>query len=372
MDRNVAVDVCILGAGVIGLSLAWELAKRGARVQIFERDEPGQAASWAAGGMLAPFSEELPVGDLLDLACASLTCYPRFVANLIDETGIDPHLRLNGICEVAFDTTHLARLERRVAVAQRRGVAMRRLSSNDVFTFESAIAASVLGGVHCLEEGQLDNRRLVRALLAACRRRGVRIHTGTEVVALEANRRRVLGVQTVHGFSPATVVVNALGAWADTLSGIPDDARVAVSPVKGQMLALAMPHGFLRHVLWGSGIYAIPREDGRLVVGATVEDVGFDRRMTAEAIASLLRGVMHLLPGAASFALCEMWSGLRPQSGNEMPFLGATSLAGYFVATGHYRNGILLAPITAYRLADLLESGVSARTEPERATILTK
>jgi glycine oxidase len=184
-------------------------------------------------------------------------------------------------------------------------------------------------------------------------------------LAVESNPRRVLGVRTREGFIAAASVINAAGAWAGELRGVPLPAQVAVKPVKGQMLALAMPKGFLHRVVWAPGVYLIPRQDGRLVVGATVEDVGFDQRVTAGAVANLLQAALAALPGAATFALSETWTGHRPATPDGEVLLGATALDGYFVACGHYRNGILLAPITGRRIADIVLGPTTASSAPQ-------
>jgi glycine oxidase len=174
-------------------------------------------------------------------------------------------------------------------------------------------------------------------------------------VAVEANARRVLGVRGPDGFIGADAVINATGAWASELEGVPEVARVDVRPVKGQMLALGMPRGLVRRVLWVPGAYLVPREDGRLLIGATVEDAGFDVRITGAGLRSLLDAALDALPSLGDLALAETWAGLRPGSPDDLPYIGATAIEGYLVATGHHRNGILLAPATAVAIADVLE-----------------
>jgi glycine oxidase len=209
-------------------------------------------------------------------------------------------------------------------------------------------------------EGQIDNRRLGRALQAACAALAVAIDVDAGPVALEADARRALGVRTPAGFRPASAIVNATGAWAGELEGVPAEARVPVVPVKGQMLALAAPKGLVRGVLWVPGAYLVPRDDGRLLVGATVEDAGFDVRVTARGQRQLLDAALGALPSLGDSTISESWAGLRPGSPDGKPFVGATALGGYFVATGHYRNGILLTPATALAVADALEGKPAA------------
>ena len=206
----------------------------------------------------------------------------------------------------------------------------------------------------------MDNRRLGRALRAACAELDVPVDAHTGDVALEADGRRVLGVRGPAGFVPASHVVNAAGAWAGQLAGVPEGSRVAVTPVKGQMLALAMPRGFVRHTLWVPGAYLVPRDDGRLLVGATVEDAGYDVRVTASGVRSLLDAALRALPSLADLTVAETWAGLRPAPADGLPYVGETHTAGYFVASGHYRNGILLAPATAAGIADAIAGNAAA------------
>lgn len=352
-------DVVVIGAGVIGLAVAAELAARGASVQVFERDLAGHGASWAAGGMLAPFTEELPPGPLRELALRSLEMYPGYARELHEAGGVDIQLQRNGILELGFTVERLAHLRARVAALTAEGIQARMLSRDELFEREGALSARALGAVFTPGEGQVENRRLARALIATARARGVRLREQLPVQAVESNARRVLGVRTAEGFFAAGAVVNATGAWAGELAGVPEAVQARVKPVKGQMLALAMPREFLRHVVWAPGAYLIPRRDGRLVVGATVEDAGFDRRVTAGGVAQLLQAALAAVPGAATFALSETWSGHRPATRDGEPLIGATALEGYYLASGHYRNGILLAPVTGKIMADLVTANAN-------------
>jgi glycine oxidase len=347
--------IAIVGAGLIGLSIAYELARRGATVRVFEAREPARAASWAGAGMLAPYTEA-PASEVFDAFCEdSLARYPAFAAGLSERGGVDAHLRLDGILEIAFDAETRVRLRDRVAGLRERGVAARYLERDEARSLEPVLGATCRGVALCEPEGTIDNRRLGRALLGACRSLGVRLDEQTGDVALEADERRVLGVRSKLGFIPARAVVNASGAWAGALTGVPERAHIPVTPVKGQMLALAMPRRFVRRTLWVPGAYLVPRDDGRLLVGATVEPAGFDTRVTAQGMHALLDAALAALPALRDLTVAETWAGLRPGTPDGLPFIGETNLAGYFVASGHYRNGILLAPATAALVADLLE-----------------
>ncbi|MEO9171267.1 MAG: FAD-dependent oxidoreductase, partial [Candidatus Baltobacteraceae bacterium] len=225
---------------------------------------------------------------------------------------------------------------------------------------EPSLRGDVLGALVCAGEGRVDNRRLGRALVAACKARGVIILPNARDLRVECDDRRVLGVRSHLGFAPAAYVVNAAGAWASTVAGIPERFAPAVEPVKGQMLALAISKGFVRHTVWVPGAYFVPRDDGRLLIGATVERAGFNERVTASGIESLLRAALAAAPALGTFALTETWAGLRPATTDGRPVIAATELEGLFSACGHYRNGILLTPITARSIACLVEGARDA------------
>jgi len=362
--------IVVVGAGLIGLSIAYELSKRGADVRVIEAGETGRAASWAGAGMLAPFTENVVPNAFENFCAAALQAYPSFVADLQACGGVDARLRLDGIIEAAFDRADAARLDAHVAALAERNVPARRLTAREVRALEPALGPAVVAGAFKPSEGAVDNRRLGRALHAACLARGVRIDERAGEVALEADTRRALGVRTAYGFVPAQAVVNAAGAWAGALAGVPVQARVAVVPVKGQMLALAMPRAFVRHAMWVPGAYLVPRDDGRLLIGATMEDAGFDVRVTARGIGTLLDAALRALPALGDLTLAETWAGIRPGTPDGLPYIGESALSGYVIAAGHHRNGILLAPVTAQAVADILEGRSRAditRFSPQRA-----
>ncbi len=352
-------DIAIVGAGLIGTAIAYELAKRGAAVTIFDRAEPARAASWAGAGMLAPFSEDLPDPAMLELCRASFADYPAFVAALRADTGLDVHLLPHGTLHVALDRPAMAQLERLAVVYARNGGEVTILDRAGTLAREAAVSGAVVGSLFLANEAQVDNRRLGRALVAACTSRGVRFERVDEL-ALETDARRVRGLRSRHGFVPAATVINAAGAWAGALAGVPTAARVPVMPIAGEMLALAVPIPFARAMIWHGHTYLVPRDDGRLLIGATVVDRGFDARVTAGGLRTLLDAALHAAPSLANFAVVETWAGLRPGSPDQRPFLGTTPVEGYYVAAGHYRNGILLTPITARAIAELVLTGRSA------------
>lgn len=365
--------IAIIGGGLIGVGIAYELAKRGAAVSVFDLAEPARAASWAGAGMLAPFSEEMPDRALLELCRAGLDMYPAFVTELRARTGLDPHLLACGTLHIALDAAGLSALEARAPAYARNGGDVMLLDRAQTLAREASVARSVAGALFIANEAQIDNRRLGRALVAACTALGVRFERVAEL-GLETDARRVRGLRSERGFIAAPTVINAAGAWAGAIDGVPVPARVPVFPVAGEMLAIAVPHAFARALIWHGHTYLVPRGDGRLLVGATVRERGFDTRVTAAGLRDLLDAALDAAPSLGNFAVVETWAGLRPGSPDKRPYLGATHLEGYFVAAGHYRNGILLTPITARAIADLVLTGRSAvdlaafaigRTAPE-------
>ncbi len=357
-------DVAVIGAGIIGLSIAFELAARGATVRVYDTGEPAKAASWAAAGMLAPLTESIPDDAMRRLCESSLALYPSFAQTIANVSGVDPHLRLDGIITAAYGPERLEELTDRAVELQSCGRRATMLDRDETLSAEPALSRTVAGALFVEGEGQIDNRRLGRALVTACEAEGVRIQIGIESLLVECDERRALGVRTDRGFFPTGAIVNAAGAWASRIPGVPDHCIPAVYPVKGQMIAMEIPVGFVRRTTWVPGAYLVPRPDGRLLVGATAENAGYDVRVTAGGLENLLRAAVTAAPALRDFTVSEAWAGLRPGTPDERPFLGPTSLSGYYLATGHYRNGILLAPATARMIADAVETG-AAEISPE-------
>jgi glycine oxidase len=361
--RESGGDVVVLGAGLIGLAIAFELADRGASVRVFDRGEPGRGASWAGAGMLAPYTERITDESMLALCAASLAEYPGFVQRVFAASGVDARLHLNGVLYAAFDESALDALRSQAQDLRARGIACEILDRAGVLATEAWLSAGVVGGLIKNAEGYVDNRRLGRALVGACQASGVVIERSSQI-AVECDDRRVLGVATRRGFVAARAVVNACGAWATQLDGVPSPCIPPISAVKGQMIALAVPVGLARRATWVPGAYLVPRDDGRLLIGATVEPGAFDARVTARGVSELLDAALAGAPALADFTPVEHWAGLRPGTPDGLPILGPTPLDGFFLATGHYRNGILLAPATARLIANTVETGDAAGLEP--------
>jgi glycine/D-amino acid oxidase-like deaminating enzyme len=333
-------DVIIIGGGIIGLSLSIELRKQGASVLIVDRGEPGREASHAAGGMLANCGDETPA-LLQALANASADMYPEFVHELQDESGTNVDLRANGT--LLFPAPgHVAE---KIPGALPLPCPLAEL--------EPALASSPRDVIF-LKERSVCPRALTEATLKAARHRGVDISSGSTVVSVDIADGHATGVTAVKTSYKAPTVVNCAGAWAGQIP--PYD--FPVHPVKGQMLCFAMPsRELLRHVVRSPQIYLIPRSDGRLLAGATVEEAGYDKRTVPETIQRLHQAAVALLPALENAHLLEAWAGLRPGTPDNLPILGATPTPGYYVATGHFRDGILLAPVTARIMASVIAGG---------------
>jgi len=359
MDSQVAGDVLVVGGGVIGLGVAWRAAQAGMAVTVVD-PSPGRGASWAAAGMLAPVTE-VHYGEqaLLRLNLAAADRWPGFAAELEEAAGRQVGYRRCGTLTVARDTDDNAALEDLYRFQLHCGLQVERLRSRDCRRLEPGLAPSVRGGVLAPGDHQVDNRALAGALLAACERAGVRL-LADRATGLRLDGQRVTGVTVAGGGSPAAAtVVLAAGCWSRELGGLAAELLPPVRPVKGQLLHLRGPADdpLCRRNVRGLEVYVVPRADGRVVVGATVEEQGFDTRVTAGAVHDLLRAAFELLPDVAELQLVETVAGLRPGSPDNAPLLGPAGIDGLVVATGHYRNGILLAPVTADAVAELLASG---------------
>ena len=352
------IDLAVVGGGVIGLALAWRAAQRGLRVSVLERGEPGGATSWVAAGMLAPITEADP-GELalLRLGLASARAYPRFVAQLADGADCDPGYLRCGTLVAARDGDEAQALGRELRMRQELGLAVARLLPSEARRSEPALAPTLRAALDVPDDHAIDPRSLTSALAQALRGEGGELRSRTEVTGLAISDQRVRGVELAGGEQlSAERVVIAAGVWSGAVGGIPPHARVPVHPVKGQIVRLRDPGGpgLLTRVLRMRDGYVVPRGDGRYVLGATMEERGFDTTVTAGAVLELLRDAVELLPGLAELELEECSAGLRPATPDNAPLIGPGAIAGLYWATGHHRNGVLLAPITAEIIAGML------------------
>jgi glycine oxidase len=355
----------VVGAGICGLGIGWYLARAGHPVTVFERGEAGLGATWAAAGMLAPQVEAEPGEErLLRLLLEARDMWPDFARQLEDASGIDIDYRTEGTLVVARDRDEAERLRWQYDFQRGLGLDLAWLSGPEAREREPHLARTVTAAVFSPLDHQVDNRKLARALRAAFLRAGGELRERAEVLEILTDGGRVGGVRFARprlgpAWMAADTVVLAAGAWSRDIAGLPDRLRPPVRPVKGQMLAVQMPAGapLLRHVVWGPAIYLVPRRDGRLLVGATVEERGFDTALTAGGMLDLLREAWETVPGIYELPIAETWVGLRPTSRDDAPILGESAMPGLLFATGHHRNGILLGPLTARAISELILSG---------------
>ena len=352
----------VIGGGVIGLAVARALARRGLEgVTLIERARLGAEASNAAGGMLAAQSEADCADAFLELACASRAAYPAFAQTLREETGIDIELERTGTLYLALSREDEALIEHRYRWQRRAGLPVERLSADEARALEPSISTHVRGALRFPLDAQVENRRLVAALIVAARMYGVRLITGTHVESISIERGQVTGVETARGCVQSPLVVVAGGAWASfvTLS----DSRVPpvrIEPVRGQMLCFEALQRPFRHVIYSPRGYVVPRQDGRLLAGSTTEHAGFDKRVTLAGLNTITTHALEIAPVIGDLPLIDTWAGLRPRSLDDLPVIGACrDVRGLLYATGHYRNGILLAPITAELIAEQVVSGAT-------------
>jgi glycine oxidase len=350
-----STDVAIVGGGIVGLAVAWRARERGMVVTVLERDATGQGTSHVAAGMLAPVAEA-EFGEagrrLLELGLRSAELWPEFAAELQRASGEDVGLRHTGTLMLARDEDEARELERRLAFRHSLGLNAVRLRPSAARERESALAPTVRLALEAPDDHSVDPRLALRALRRACEQAGVEIRERAAVrsVELDGAGERVTGLVLHEGERvPAGRVVMAAGAWTEQVEGLPLAARVPVRPVKGQILRLRDPAGpgLLERVVRFEGGYVVPRGDGRYVLGATVEERGFELQPTAGGVYELLRDAHELLPGLSELQIEELSVGLRPCTPDNAPAIGPGALAGLVWATGHHRNGILLAPLTA-------------------------
>jgi glycine oxidase len=358
--QNPRPRVAIVGGGVIGLSIGWRLAAAGCTVDLYEKDEAGRGASWAAAGMLAAGVESEPGEEaLLPLARASQEIWPEFARDLEAASGIDVGYRNEGTLVVALTRDDAERLRFTFDLQRRLGLEIEWLAGAEARRREPYLSPRVVAACFSPRDTQVDNRQVATALAVAFRGAGGRLHERSAVETIDVNDGVATGVVVAGERRPADLVVLAAGAWAQDVPGVPPAARPPVRPVKGQMLAVRMDETapLLRHVGWAPKDYLVPRSNGRLIVGGTVEERGFDRALTAGGVLALLDGAWRALPVIEELPIEEMWVGFRPGSRDDAPILGTCAVDRLILATGHHRNGILLTPITADAVSRLILTG---------------
>ena len=365
MSGSERADLAIVGGGIIGMAVAWRARQAGMSVTLLERQRIGQGASHVAAGMIAPVAE-VEFGSagrrLLELGLRSAALWPAFAAELQDAGGTEVGLLRTGTLLVARDGDEARELERQLEFRRSLGLGVERLRASEAREREPALAPTVRLALEVPDDHSVDPRMVLTALSAACRSAGVRLRENAEVarVELDGSGRRAEGVLLAGGERVrADQIVLAAGAWTEAIGGLPSAALIPVRPVKGQILRLRDPSGpgLLRRILRFEGGYLVPRADGRYVLGATIEERGFELAATAGGVYELLREAHELVPGVAEMEIEELSVGLRPGTPDNGPVIGRAAVDGLLWAAGHHRNGMLLAPITAQLLTGLLAGG---------------
>ncbi len=357
-----AIDVIIIGGGVIGCSIALRLAEEGLKVTLLERGRVGLEASHAAAGMLAPQTEAPARTPFFDLCIESRSVYRDFAREVGEKSGVDSEYRDEGTLCLAIegDGDSLGWADWQAEA----GLLLERLGPVETRAAEPAVTKLASGAVFIPEDHQVDNRLLMRGLGVAIRRAGVEVIEGAEARSIIVERGRATGVDDGARRYRAGTVIVAAGSWASRLLD-PLGIRLEIIPSRGQMVALKSETTVISRIVHTGRCYIVPRRDGRVLVGATVEYVGFDKRVTPAGISSLLSSAAEAIPALAECEVVERWAGLRPDTPDHLPVIGASGIDGLILATGHFRNGILLAPLTANLIREVILSGATpARLKP--------
>jgi glycine oxidase len=363
----VQCDVAVIGGGVIGCAIAWRLGQAGMRVMVIERGQPGREASHAAGGMLVPQAEADRADDFFQLGVKSRAMYADFARELRETTGIDVEYRTEGTLYLALTDEDEAELDRRWQWQREAGLNVKRLNADCARKLEPQVNDRLRWALKFPDDHQVDNRRLMLALAAAAQSVGAEFQTNTEAIRLltesQAGHRRVTGIETTKGPVQARTIVLAAGSWSSLLTDERGNSVTGfrIKPVRGQMIAIENPTPPLRHIIYSCRGYLVPRLSGHVITGSTTEYVGYDKSVTAGGVASIIERAVEIAPALKGQAIREMWAGLRPKGRDNMPVLGADpNLSGLIYATAHYRNGILLTPITAQSVSEIIRTGESS------------
>ncbi|HVB88266.1 MAG TPA: glycine oxidase ThiO [Candidatus Dormibacteraeota bacterium] len=355
-------DVAIIGGGIIGASIAFELAAEKLRVGVFDRQEPGREASWAAAGMLSPAPDSPRDLPLVPFAKESLKLYPRFVQAIEELSGKSCAYACEGAMELFFSSEAETECRARLRSLNELGIAAELISTDAARRTEGAINAAARAALWLSEEGTVEPRLVMDALLTAARHRGVEIHANRGITEIVRESDRCTGVIAGGEKVSAAHVILAAGCFSGDVSRAESLSQLAATrPVRGQMIALRPANcAALRRVVRSEHGYLVPRRDGRIVAGSTTEEAGFEKHLTAAGLRKIIDGAVELCPAIAEAQIAETWAGLRPGTPDDLPILGPADLSGLWIATGHYRNGILLAPATA-----MLVSGWVMGRKPE-------
>ena len=338
-------DAVVAGGGIIGASIAFELAAEGLSVAVFDAQNPGREASWASAGMISPAPESSEMASLLPISMASVRLYPEFIQRVEEFSGKTVGYRKDGALDLVLNGTGQNEIDEILVLHRAAGLRAEALSGPEARELEPALTGELRAAIHRPDEASLDNRLLTETTLEAARRKGVEIFPGNGAKALWTDGAKCKGLHLQNGRVEARWTVIAAGCFSARIEGAA--AYAPVSPAKGQMMALRCNSVKLKKDLWSGHMYLVPRNDGRIIAGSTVEYEGFDRSVTVAGMKKILAGALSLVPALESARIEETWAGLRPDSPDHLPILGPTDLEGLLIATGHFRSGILLTPVTA-------------------------
>jgi glycine oxidase len=338
-------DAAIAGSGLIGAAIALELAQAGLSVALFDRGEPGREASWASAGILSPAPESPGMIPTVPLAKASMALYPAFVANVEEISGETVGFRAKGSLDTLFSRDAIRELSTLIALHHGLGLKAEPLRPEDARELEPSLSPDLEAAALRPDEASIDNRAFTPALLSAAKKSGVEVFANQGVTSIVRENGRCTGLKLQSETVSAQWTIIAAGSFSATIDGMQPYAPVR--PAKGQMISLRSDDLKIERVLWSEKLYLVPKNDGRILAGATVEYVGFDKRVTAGGVEKILSAAIEMVPGLANARIEETWAGLRPDSPDHLPILGPTDLEGLLIATGHFRSGVVLTPITA-------------------------
>lgn len=345
-------DAIIAGGGLIGSAIALELARNDVRVALFDAQEPGREASWASAGILSPAPENPGMISMVPIGKASLAIYPKFIEQVEELSGLATGYRAKGTVEALFSRHAREELNTIVALHHGLGLKAEAISAREARELEPALSEEIEAAVLRPEEASVDNRLLAQGLIEAAKRSGAEILTGSPAEAIWREGSHCLGAVVRGDKISARHTIIAAGTFSSRIAGA--EAYAPVNPARGQMVSLRCATAKIERVLWSERIYIVPRNDGRILCGATVEHVGFDKAVTASGVHSNLGGAIELAPVLASASIEGTWAGLRPDTPDHLPILGPTDLQGLLIATGHFRSGVLLTPITAKLIGEFI------------------
>jgi glycine oxidase len=357
-------DILVVGGGVIGCSIAYNLAKKGCSVTVLERDRIGAHASSAAAGMLGAQAEMDRPGPLVAAGLKSRAMFPGLAEDLLDKTGLDIELNRTGLLKLAFNETEAERLQKRGEWQRQAGQTAKWLSVTECFELEPGLSDQIVGALYLPDDYQVSAPRLTCAFARAASRLGVKFVEGCQVYSFHREGRRVTGISTSLGTERADLVILATGAWTEWVAK-ELEISLPMVPVKGESLALKCPHPIQKHTLFGEEVYLVPKANGEIIVGATEKRGQMDRQVRAEAIRNLLDWAIKAVPALREANLSRVWAGIRPGSADNLPYIGPwEEYDNLYIASGHYRNGILLSPLTGEWITRMIFGETSEEWEP--------